>query len=323
MDSQTSNQANNNATIDAENRNKRLRSILWAVIGLLLASNIVVLYLLFNKNEQINSQSTTIAAQSDSIRTTVAKLDSIDKELNIRIDEIKKLGGDVTTLEQVKTELEKDKANLIANNKASGFTIQKYKDKIVQYEAMLTKKDEEINKLKGVNTELLSENTGLKETQVKLSDSIGGITKEKQGLQEVVRVASALKAENIQVFAVSESGKERDDKDNEFRAKRVDKVKIVCQLAENKVAKIEGKTVYLRIIEPDNVTLSDAASGGGSLTIEGNEIPYTAKQEFIFNNERQKITFNYRKGTVYKSGRHRAEMYAEGFKIGEGTFTIK
>jgi len=299
------------------------RTLLIVIIAVLLASNFVLIYLNYIKSKEVKDQTATIITKDNDIKVATSRLDSISKELDSKIEETKQLGGDVESLKQLKTQLEADKASLIRDKQTSSFSLQKYQDKIKVYESMLEKNDEEIKKLKGVNEELLSENTGLKTKQNVLSDSIVGISKEKQDLQDKVTIASALKTENISVYAISEKGKERDDKDNEFKSKRVDKIRITCQLAENKIAKIEGKNIYLRIVEPDGVTFSDPLSGGGSMTVNGKEMPYTTKQDILFDNTKQKITFVFKKGSPYKIGKHKVQLYSEGFEIGSGSFIIK
>ena len=51
---------------------------------------------------------------------------------------------------------------------------------------------------------------------------------------------------------------------------------------------------------------------------------YTAMQRFMFDNSRQQVDFIYgRGGKRFNEGRHSIEVYCEGFRIGEGEFTVK
>jgi hypothetical protein len=47
------------------------------------------------------------------------------------------------------------------------------------------------------------------------------------------------------------------------------------------------------------------------------------KQTVLFENKGQKVAFEYRKGSAYKPGNYKVEIYCEGFKIGESTFLVK
>jgi len=117
------------------------------------------------------------------------------------------------------------------------------------YEELLKLKDEEIEKLKNVNTQLFSENRNLKTKQNKLSDSITRLSKNKDELAGKVAIASQLKAENIIIKAVNNKGKERE---SPFKNRQLQKLKVEFSLAENKVAPIEGKKIMIRVIDENN-----------------------------------------------------------------------
>ena len=76
------------------------------------------------------------------------------------------------------------------------------------------------------NEILYGENTTLKTTQNQLSDSITTIKRTNQDLSQKVAIASRLDAQNIKVTTINPNGKEKEDSDEEFKAKRVDKIKI-------------------------------------------------------------------------------------------------
>ncbi len=80
-------------------------------------------------------------------------------------------------------------------------------------------------KLKDDNQVLYGENTNLKVTQNKLSDTISTIKKTNQTLSQKVALASRLETQSIKVSTINQKGKEKEDSDEEFRAKRVEKNK--------------------------------------------------------------------------------------------------
>jgi cell division protein ZapB len=295
------------------------RKILLTIfIIVLIALNGVLLYL----NIKNRDENTVLTQQRKEVQAnldlTEAKLDSISNELDVRIAEVQKLGGDVEALTQAKEQLEKDKSQLKNANAAER---RRLNEKIKGYEELLVSKDEEISRLKVQNEELYSENNSLKTKTVRLADSINTIDKEKRQLAEKVNIASALKAENLEISAINERGKERDK--GEYRAKQIDRIKVAFNLGENNVAKVETKNIYMRLIEPDGAAVFDMATGGGTFVFEGQETFFTAKQEILFDNTRQPVSFVFNKGTPYKTGKHIVELYSDGFKIGQGSFVVK
>lgn len=305
------------AEVNQEKKDSK-KILLTIFIIVLIALNGVLLYLNIKNKDEITQKNVVIEETNSELKATQVKLDSISNQLDIRIAEVQRLGGDVASLQQIKADLEADKAKLL---KDKNFAARNYNEKIKAYETMLTSKDEEIAKLKTINEELFAENTNLKTQKNELNDAITTIENDKKQLAEKVAIASALKAENLEINAINERGKERDG--GEYKAKHVDKIKVLFNLAENNVAEIESKDIYLRVVEPDGAALFDLSTGGGVFQFDGNETFYTAKQPILFDNTRQRISFVYDKGTPYKSGKHVIELYADGYKIGQGSFVVK
>ena len=295
------------------------RKILLTIfIIVLIALNGVLLYLNIKNKEESQQKDVVIQAKDAELDANTVKLDSISKQLDLRIAEVQRLGGDVEQLTAAKEQLEKDKVSL---RTASNAERRRLMEKVTDYETLLTAKDEEIAKLKNVNQELYTENTTLKTKANQLNESISAIESEKQVLAEKVAIAAALKSENLAINAINEKGKERDG--GSYKARQLDKIKVSFNLAENKVAEVAAKDIYMRLIEPDGAALFDLATGGGTFIVEGKESFYTAKKEILFDNSRQNVTFVYDKGNPYKEGKHIVELYADGYMIGQGSFVVK
>ena len=94
-------------------------------------------------------------------------------------------------------------------------------------------------------------------------------------------------------------------------------------MQENSLTAKELKTIYLRIIEPTGLVISDYASGSGTFVFKGRELPFTAKQRIFYENNHQSVEFIYARNGAYKEGRHEIEIYSEGFLIGLGTFDVR
>ncbi len=271
-------------------------------------------------HQKKNELKTEVANREMELEETFNKLESISNELQLKIEEISKLGGDVEELRLAKEELEAERVKLQESSDVGWARLYKIRDKVEGYEALLKQKEEEIQRLKAVNEELLSENTDLKVTQNILSDSIQELAETSEKLGEKVALASTLKAENIKISAVNKRGRE---KEGEFKNRHIENLKIGFNLADNSVAPIEGKDIRIRIIEPEGNVLFDVAHGSGTFMIKDREEFYTAVQEILFDNTMQQITFLYDKGSDYITGDHIVEIYADEDLIGRKSFTVK
>ncbi|MBS1507741.1 MAG: chromosome segregation protein SMC [Bacteroidetes bacterium] len=289
-------------------------TIIIAVLLVIILIQSVKIYLDYQEKVEVKQQ---LVTTEEDLASTMQKLNDIKAELDQKIVEIEKLGGDVKELQKAKAEVELE---LRRSTKRSAKAMQELKDKVEGYEVLLKMKDDEIEKLKHVNTQLFSENKSLKTKQNMLSDSINVLAKNKDELASKVAIASQLKAENITIKAVSSKGKESE---SPFRNKRLQKLKVEFNLAENKVAPIEGKKIIIRIVDENNQVIFDVARGSGTFMINGKEEFYTSAQEILFDNTKQKLSFLYEKGSEYTSGKYVIEIYSDNYKIGSGQFEVK
>lgn len=286
-------------------------------------------YLYFDQKKVSENQEVTISERVEELSTTRVKLDSISTALDAKIAEVQKLGGDVTELQKVKEQLEQDKAALRKGNRVS---IAKYETKIKQYEAFLAEKDTLISNLQRENVALATnvktldeENTGLKVKGQQFRDSITTVVTDVQSknadLSTKVTRAAALKAQNVKVFAVNAKGKVKED--DSYKAKRLDKIKLVYTLLDNPLTKEEPKDVYVRVLDPTGAVVSDMANGSGTFSVDGNETVYTTKQTVNYTNNNQNVELLYTRGIPYKPGKYTVELYSEGFRIGSGEFAVR
>lgn len=301
----------NFSELESENKNSKRNIIIIAFIVIIAAVIGVKFYLDSEKeNEQLQQN----------LEQTYGELDSISNQLDLKIAEIESLGGDITELQLIRKNLESEKQELKESNNWAANQIQQYKDKVGGYEELLNLQDEKIAKLEAINEELLSENTDLKSEKNVLNDSISKLRNNREELEDKVAVASRLKAENIKIIAVNSRGRERDDK--EYKPRHIEKLKIQFNLAENSVAQPEGKNIILRVINPIGNALFDVATGSGSFMIDGKEMFYTAKQEILFDNTQQELSFIYDRGEEYEEGVYQLELYADDYLIGKEKFVV-
>lgn len=289
-------------------------AIIIAILSVVILVQFTKMYFDHKDEQVLRADNETTEAE---LASTLQQLNTIKTELDQKIVEIQKLGGDVSELQKAKLEIETE---LKKSRRANGQVIKELKDRVEGYEELLKLKDEELDKLKSVNKELLSENTTLKTEKNQLGDSISRLAQTKDELASKVTIASQLKAENVAIKSVNDKGKERE---SPFKNRQLEKLKVEFNLAENNVAPIEGKKIMIRIIDQNNQVLFDVSRGSGTFIYEGKEEFYTASQEILFDNTKQKLTYLYEKGSEYTSGSYTLEIYCEDYKIGSGKFEVK
>ena len=309
-----------------EPRQKNNRVLLWvALVLVLLGINGVLFYLNSQKKTENEQLTTQVQATDSKLQDQIKQYEDLKSSYERQSQELQKLGLSNDSLQSRISGINADLLRL-KSFKAGSFSIaeqQRFKQRALNLETQLKKRDDEITELKKSNENLYTETTTLKERQNKLADTISTIAKSNQELTGKVSVASRIQADNIHVSVLTAKNKEKDDDKEEFKAKRVDRVKVTFSLSRNDVTPKDTKTIYMRILEPDGAALYNLSTGGGTFTVDGQEAFYTQKQDVVFDNTKQKVEFVYAKGGDYKIGQHTVELYEGGAMMGKTTFTLK
>lgn len=303
-----------NRPVFEEERSDKKTKIIIGVLAVALLTAII--FIIFGYKKQGELRKAGELTKQELVDAS-AKLESLSMELDQKIEEIQKLGGDIEELQLAREEIEKEKENL---RKSSNVQISRLRERVKGYETLLKNKDEEITKLRGIADSLMSENTALKSQQNELQDVLMTMEEDKGKLEERVAFAGRLKAENIKVYGVNKRGKERE---GEFKSRQIDKLKMEFNIGENNVAPIEGKEILVRVIEPAGNVIFDVATGSGTFMIDGREEFYTVKQDILFDNTKQTLTFLYQKPTEFEPGQYTLEIYTDDYVMGSRNFTIK
>lgn len=311
---------------------KSKQSIAWAMVVVLGLATAMFGYLFTTQKSELTKQESLVVEKARELAETKTRLDSISIVLDAKIAEISKLGGDITELTKVKEQLEADKR---AFGRSKKVETGKYLAKIKEYEKFLTEKDEVIAQLKLENehlvasndslsthvTSLSSERERLVQRQAELADSVVTFTNVNKELSEKVNIAAALKAANLKVLTVNSRGKVKDKE--EYKAKRVDKLKLTFNLPENALTAQEPKDIYVRVLDPSGAVVADDATGSGEFEINGAPSKFTARESIAYQNNNQKVEMLYDNATQLRPGKYNVELYSEGYKIGNTNFTIK
>lgn len=303
--------SNSNTPTEAQpKKSNKVLIIVVVTLAALLAGALVMYFMQKNELQERNT----------ALMMAYSSLDSIDNEMQQKIIEIEQLGGNVEELILIRDSLVNEKNDLLDVSKRSDKQIRELKSRVEGYRELLVMKDTEIAELKKVNESLLEENTDLKVERNVLNQNLQQAKKVEENLNEKVQIASRLEAENIKIAAVTQKGKERED---EFRARQIEQLKVEFNIAKNDIAPVSGKEILIRIVDDNDNVLFDVARGSGTFVLDGKETFYTAKQEILFDNSQQLVSFMYDKGSEYLPGRYVMEVYTEGYLMGSKSFRVK
>lgn len=305
--------------MDKNTKNKILnnRNIVLVVTILILVAFNAIQFFINQRSESVTKEK--YETKQMELVNTYSKLDTISTQLDERINHIRRLGGSVDSLIEIKHQLEQDKYSLRQSIHLASKRYQQIKEKVGGYERLLAMKDEEIHEMEDLTKQLTSEKLDLLEKKDRLTDEVTRLETEKDQLLQQMSKASVLVVDEISFFEVAKNGKVTET--DVFKQSKLQKLKVNVQIGENQFAKEGKKEVIMRIIEPGGACLYNANSG--TFKYKGKQIFYTNAEQIIFNNISEKIEFAYNKGNEYSKGNHRVEFYCEGFKIGERVFSVE
>jgi hypothetical protein len=282
-------------------------------------------YLLINKNktDDVITQNQTQIAKVTDEKSDIRK--NFDQSL-ARLDSMSSLSAGLKSkLADKNTEISKRKAeirNILNKKNASAAELAKAQELIGQLNDKISNMEQEVARLTTDNQSLTQDKTALTADKEKLTADLSTTTVAKEDLEKKVDVASTLNATDITItpIDVKSNGKEKVT----TSSKRVNKLLITFNV-NNRIAQ-PGKTdVYVCITGPDGKNMTAESLGSGTFTTrEEGDKAFTAKVPVELDSAKTKgVEFAFTPGTNFQKGNYTIQIYQNGFKIGEGTRSLK
>jgi len=296
------------------------------VIGLLAAGFLGTWgYLLWNNNKQEQVQ-TQQQAQITKVTDEKGQLQKNFDDALVRLDSLtgtnNKLQGQLTEGQGQIAKLKANIRGILGKQKITEAERKKAEELIKELNDKIGNLEQQVAQLTQDNQQLNADKTALTADKEKLTTDLTTTTSAKQELEKKVDVASTLNASNISITPMHER---KDGKDKETTtARKVNKLVIGFDVA-NRIAQTGQTDVYVCITGPDGKPISVPALGSGTFTSreEGDKV-YTAKVPVDFEAGKNKsVQFAWKQNSEFQKGDYKIEIFHNGFKIGEGTRTLK
>lgn len=175
----------------------------------------------------------------------------------------------------------------------------------------------QIDKLLKENQELKTEIAGITDDYKREKEQTSILIKDKEKLNEQINKAAVLSASNIIVQAIRyKSGNKEEVVD---KAKKTEKIKISFTVGKNPLVKDGTKEVFVRIARPDNAILQD----GQSFEYNGQQIMYSLKQSFHYQQKSVPICLYYDKTDRIIAGTYNISIFTDSQEIGQTQLILK
>lgn len=278
--------------------------------AVLLIAAIVMGILLIDSRKQNEEMQELFAIEKEELENEYSSFATQYDELQIRItnDSLQlKLEQEKLKTQQLLEELRQTKATDAAE-------IMRLKKELATVRAVLRSYVVQIDSLNRANEQLQKENKRVKARYSEATRQIDKITEEKENLTKKVTLASQLDAIGIHLSGIKKNGK---------KAKRIKDAKkfvINFTIAKNITSETGEKTIYVRILKPDEDVLTK--NPGDTFNYEGTELNYSIKKYIEYTGEEQQVTVYWDIEEFLQAGTYKVFIFADGNMIGSQNFSI-
>lgn len=285
-------------------------------------------YIIYDKNQSTQKIATlqTQYSNVDSARNAIqadyngalARMDSLtgsNTQLKGQLADRKK---DIDKLkDQIRGELAKKNADLNRTRKL----VDQLKAQVTDLFAQIDQLKQENQQLTASNQQLTTERDTLTVQKQAVEQTLATTSAEKAHVEDV---GSTLHASAISIAAINVKGNGKEVETS--KAKRADLFRVSFQLDENRIAPSGSKDLYVCVTAPDGRPITMPSNGSGSFTTrdEGDKV-FTKQVSVTYTTgQAMPVSFDWKpENGKYQEGDYKIQIYQNGYKIGEGTKTLK
>jgi len=246
------------------------------------------------REEMLDTERNNMLSKLDSIENVLEQIvldkDSVSDELLLKLKEVKQLKSQVWAAKNANKQKLAEYEKIIEGLRAT------LKEKYQENYVLGLQNDS----LKQVTSEMQAHLDTMKLTQEERDQIINELT-------EKMEKANVLKAIGLNVSPINSKGKEN------YKAKKVEKIKASFTLAENYVVDAGARTVYMRITRGDGVVL--ATSTDNTFKFDEEDILFSSSRDIDYQNSDTKVDVFYKANDDIISGSYKVSVFVDGKEI--------
>lgn len=238
------------------------------------------------------------------------------KEFDAQYGELQNKLSNDSLIAQIEDERRRTQELLeeLENTKATDAAeIKRLKAEIASLRKVLRHYVMQVDSLNRINQTLTEENSQMKVKVEEANTQINSLSSERNQLRDKVDIAAQLDATGF--WVTPKNKKSKDAK----KAKDVKKLAFGFTIVKNVTAQNGQRTIYARILKPDNSTLGKK----GSFQYENTSLEFTEKKVIEYTGEEQKITMYSDIEEFLEGGTYRLFIFCDKQMIGQTSFTIQ
>lgn len=241
--------------------------------------------------------------------------DSLANELRLMIHGYDTLKSNNDTLNAQLVKEQERIRQLLSINANNVQLIRTYRSEIGTMRNIMKSYIVQIDSLNTRNKILVAENEQIRGEISQVTRTNVELSKVREDLTAKVEIASVVQAKDIIVLGLNQKRKDTD------RIDRMSTLSVCFTLRENPIAAAGRKTVYMRIIRPDGLVITDSPEN--TFQHKGERIVFSASREVDYENVDLEVCIYQPKSADFVPGTSTIELYLEGNLIGTATFALR
>lgn len=295
-----------------EKKNRSSTGLLLLVV-LLLVSNVVMLWMLMQRNKEVElGQQKVEAVISEKDNVTVMLENMLASYDTLKTDN-----------EQLTSEMELQKQQieeLLDKVKRGTYSLAKAQKEASTLRTIMKGYVVTIDSLNQANQALTAQNVGLTQELGEVKGQKEALSTEKAALEGKIAKGAVLHTTAMSAGALfmRNNGKQVDTD----RAKKAEMVKSCFTLGQNSVTEAGDKILYMRVISPDGTVLP-TSEGAKRFQFNGVEGNYSSKREVNYQNQPVDVCIFWTGGEELRTGQYIVEIYEAGALVSKANFDLK
>lgn len=287
------------------------KKILFGILSGVLLVGFIVFFILFIREKKASSEMTQLfelekEEMSNDYLSYAKQYDELQEI--ITNDSLRVL------LDREKMRVQRLLEELQAVKKSDAAEIMRLRKELETVREVMRNYVMQIDSLGRLNKQLGDENKKLKRRNEEVVSQVSSLTEEKEFLTEKVTIASKLNASGIVV-----------EKNNK-RGKAARRIKDLTQLVfhfnidRNPSAESGVKTIYLRIMKPDNSVLTK--NSNNTFPFENTRLTYSIRRDIEYGGDAVPVTMYWNVEEFLFEGKYQVDIFADGNLIGTTYFEL-
>lgn len=294
--------------LDKKEKNSKL--LIGIIVALIIAISIAG-YFIFSQKAEIEDlyQDSMLTKQQleDEYENLTMQYEGF--KLNVKNDSLlERLSNEQAKVQNLLNELKTVKAN----NKQE---INRLNNELASLRKILKSYIVQIDSLNKANEKLRAENKEISNKYQATQRNLQEVSKQKESLTEKVALAAKLDAIGISVQGTNSKGKVQK------KINKIEQLIVNFTLAKNITAEPGERTIYVRIMKPDDDVLTK--SRANTFPFESGEINYSMKRIVEYGGEEVPVTLYWNVEEYLMPGTYRVDIFADGNRIGSRSFSLE